>query len=197
MRGTLDAFEQTDTEVYKNILKIQGKEYILELLSELFGIRRIYSFIVTHDDLLAEILEFLLNVFNKNFYKTEILLILLKINENIIRDFGENVITRLPNDNKNENIDDQFYNQAVINYNTSTFFMDYANDENDNEKCLIHLKFHICQIFEKLFEVFDAVVSNFIEENEKKEIDNAFISKTNALGLVKYILKMLILPQDL
>lgn len=161
LKEVLDKFNSQDDDVIYNIS---------DMIVELFTVRKMYLTFITNNDVFQTIFDFVINnINNKSFIY--LIKILQKANENILKDFGNNIVTPTFTCNETQ---EMFFN---FTYNVNNLisgnaaYNSQADNTDENAVNVSTLKSQFNNIFLTLTNATEKVLNNFVE-NCIKEEDN-------------------------
>jgi len=150
-------------------------------LLDLFVGRKLYFLLISNQTLLTKVFDLCLaNIKNDSF--KGLIKILIKINENILKDFGSNIVTQQLGNTENQEF---FFNYQVNNLISSN--NNYQNENEENSVSTENMKSQLDLIFANLIRSTTAIIEDFIDDNFKEILHTTYDKKQQMLGSKKYI----------
>lgn len=156
LKMVLDNFNPNDIDVVTNVS---------DFLTELFTIRKMYLSFINNNEVFQMIFDFVLQNINNDSF-VYLIKILQKANENILKDFGQNLVTPVFTCNETQ---EMFFNFTYNVNNLITGNAAYNSQADTNEETtvniqVLHQQFN--NIFTTLFKATEAIIDNFISETK-------------------------------
>lgn len=188
---------EAKTELLKKVLKnfnpddIDIVTNISDFLIELFSVRKIYLSYINNIELFKFIFDFVLsNISNSSF--NFLIKVIQKANENILKDFGQNIVTPVFTFSETQEMFFNFtYNvNNLVNGNTAYNSQADVVEENNVNLYTLHSQF--TNIFNILLKATDVVLQDFVSEtkkdleetvNKSNSFENTYGTLTKRLGL--------------
>ena len=181
LKSVLEAFDPEDYDVIYNIS---------DMIVELFTVRKMYLTFITNNEVFKLIFEFVTkNINNKSF--AYLIKILQKANENILKDFGNNLVTPSFTCNETQEMFFNFtYNVTnLISGNAS--YNSQADNLDENNVNTLNLTNQFNNIFLTLTEATEKIIANFVEISKKEEefetaiehFESTYLKQQNILGI--------------
>lgn len=173
LKMIIDAFNPDDEEIVTNIC---------DLIIDLFSVRKMYVLFITNKSIFQMIFDFVLQNINNNSFK-HLIKILIKTNENILKDFGANIVT--PNFINNET-QELFFNftynvsnlvSGINSYNSQEVVEEAVNPQTLSQQLLL--------IFNTLTQATEVILKNFVDQDNKEnpyELETTFGISVKILG---------------
>lgn len=169
----IEAFNADDDEVVTNTC---------DLILDMFSVRKMYILFITNKSIFEMIFDFVLQNINNNSFKY-LIKILIKANENILKDFGTTIVTPTFTCNETQEL---FFN---FTYNVNNLISGNSSYNNGTEGEEINLNIqNLNQQFQLIFTTLttatEVILKNFVDEDNQKshENDTTFGIKVRCLG---------------
>lgn len=158
----LKAFNSQDEEVVTNLS---------DLLIDLFSIRKMYTTIITNKKLFELIYDFIAENMKNDSFKY-LIRVLIKVNENILKDFGSNIVTPTFVFNETQEL---FFN-FTYNINNLINNPNSINTELTTEEVNVNLYQYFQVIFNKLNSITKLIMNDFVyqESVDHPEYETTF-----------------------
>lgn len=174
LQKIIDAFDPEDEEIVTNVC---------DLILDMFTVRKMYVLIITNKNIFKMIFDFVLGNINNNSFK-HLIKILIKANENILKDFGTNLVTPTFTCNETQEL---FFN---FTYNVSnlvsgnTTYNSQAEPQEDPQINIQNLQQQFQLIFATLTQSTEIILNNFVEQDNKEqtEMETTFGINVKMLG---------------
>ncbi|MFO0515343.1 MAG: hypothetical protein ACK5YA_00665 [bacterium] len=174
LQKIIEAFNPEDDEVVTNVC---------DLILDMFTVRKMYVLIITNKNIFKMIFDFVLGNINNNSFK-HLIKILIKANENILKDFGTNLVTPTFTCNETQEL---FFN---FTYNVSnlvsgnTTYNSQAEPQEDPQINIQNLQQQFQLIFATLTQSTEIILNNFVEQDNKEqtEMETTFGINVKMLG---------------
>jgi hypothetical protein len=146
-------------------------------MTEILGNRRVYYLIIKNEDLLISLHEMIINNLSKHTVSRDLIRILVKFNENLLKDVN-GIAT---NSNSNTNAESQFiFSNYLLNN------MNQGDDEISLIKSHSNDNFDICNftyVFVTVSQTVQAVAEDFVNDTDEIYLENTYNQKKKILGL--------------
>jgi hypothetical protein len=174
LQKIIDAFNPEDEEIVTNVC---------DLILDMFTVRKMYVLIITNKNIFKMIFDFVLGNINNNSFK-HLIKILIKANENILKDFGTNLVTPTFTCNETQEL---FFN---FTYNVSnlvsgnTTYNSQAEPQEEPPINIQNLQQQFQLIFATLTQSTEIILNNFVEQDNKEqpEMETTFGINVKMLG---------------
>jgi len=146
-------------------------------MTEILGNRRVYYLIIKNEDLLISLHEMIINNLSKHTVSRDLIRILVKFNENLLKDVN-GIAT---NSNSNTNAESQFiFSNYLLNN------LNQGDDEISLIKSHSNDNFDICNftyVFVTVSQTVQAVAEDFVNDTDEIYLENTYNQKKKILGL--------------
>lgn len=174
LQKIIDAFDPEDEEIVTNVC---------DLILDMFTVRKMYVLIITNKNIFKMIFDFVLGNINNNSFK-HLIKILIKANENILKDFGTNLVTPTFTCNETQELFFNFtYNVSnLVSGNTS--YNSQAEPQEEAQVNIQNLQQQFQLIFSTLTQSTEIILNNFVEQDNKEqsEMETTFGINVKMLG---------------
>ena len=173
LKMIIDGFNPEDEEIVTNIC---------DLIIDLFSVRKMYILFITNKNIFQMIFDFVLSNINNDSFK-HLIKILIKTNENILKDFGSNIVTPTFTFNETQELFFNFtYNvnnliSGINNYNSQEAAEEAISPQNLSQQLLL--------IFNTLTQATQVILKNFVEYDKADnpyELETTFGVTVKMLG---------------
>lgn len=168
----IEAFNPDDDEIVTNVC---------DLILDMFSVRKMYILFITNKNIFKLIFDFVLQNINNDSFK-HLIKILIKANENILKDFGNNLVTPTFTCNETQELFFNFtYNVSNLISGNNYSQMD-ANDDLQINMQNLQQQFQL--IFNTLTLATEVILKNFVEQDKNvvNEMETTFGIKVKMLG---------------
>lgn len=146
-------------------------------MTDILGNRRVYYLIVKNEELICSLHQMVVNSISKHRVSRDLMRILIKFNENLLKDVN-GIAT---NTNSNNNSESQYiFSNYLLNN------MAHGDDDTSLIKSHSNDNFDICNfayVFVTVSQAVEAIAIDFVDETDDSFLINTYNQKKKILGL--------------
>lgn len=175
LRALLDAFDYNDIDSTCNIS---------DLLIELFSVRKMYFIFISNQEVFQMIHNFVVSNINNSSF-VYLIRILQKANENILKDFGQSIVTPVFTCYETQEMFFNFTHNVNNLVTGNTTYNSQADTHDDPNSNIQNLYQQFNSIFVTLTNTTQAILANFVEESRKDDeaMDTTYGISNRKLGM--------------